>query len=97
MDLIVSILMLSGAALFVGIALDATRFPRRKFAVCIKNHGYDVALEVRKMYRVLPDAEAAKHKQIRVIDESGECLYPKEFFAFINLPTSVCRALDIAV
>jgi len=55
-------------------------------------------LERRKIYRVLPDAEAARHKQIRVIDESGEdYLYPEEFFAPIELPQSVRRALQTAL
>ena len=69
-----------------------------RFAVCVKNDGYEVSLERRKIYRVLPDAEAARHKQIRVIDESGEdYLYPEEFFAPIELPQSVRRALQTAL
>jgi len=76
----------------------ATKSPRSRFAVCVKNHGYEVSLERRKIYRVLPDAEAARHKQIRVIDESGEdYLYPEEFFAPIELPQSVRRALQTAL
>ena len=78
--------------------LMATKSPRSRFAVCVKNDGYEVSLERRKIYRVLPDAEAARHKQIRVIDESGEdYLYPEEFFAPIELPQSVRRALQTAL
>ena len=40
-------------------------------AVCIDNTGYPVALEVRKIYQVLPDADARQHQYMRVIDESG--------------------------
>jgi len=37
--------------------------------------------------RVEPDAQAAKHGQLRVIDESGEdYLYPQEFFVAVELP-----------
>ena len=52
-------------------------------------------MERRKIYQVLPDAEAAKHKQVRVIDESGEdYLYPQSFFAPIELPQAIRRAVQ---
>jgi len=52
-----------------------------KFVICIKNSGYPASLEKRKIYEVLPDSEAGKIKQIRVIDESGEdYLFPVEYF-----------------
>jgi len=55
-------------------------------------------LERRKIYQVLADPEAAKHKQIRVIDESGEdYLYPQHFFAPIELPQTLRRAVQAAV
>ena len=47
-----------------------------EFATCLNNRGYEVSLETRKRYEVLADAE--KHHQIRVVDESGEdhlCLF----------------------
>lgn len=76
----------------------ATRATRKQFVVCLKNEGYEVSLERRKIYLVLPDAQAAKHKQIRVIDESGEdYLYPKSFFAPIELPQAIRRAVQAAV
>ena len=31
-----------------------------QFAVCINNEGYEVSLEKGKLYRVIPDEEAAK-------------------------------------
>jgi hypothetical protein len=43
-----------------------------QFAVCIDNKGYEASLEIGKLYRVMPDDEAASHGYIRVIDESGE-------------------------
>ena len=43
-----------------------------RFGVCTDNSGYPASLEVGKLYAVIPDAEAAKHGYIRVIDESGE-------------------------
>ena len=70
----------------------------KQFVVCLRNDGYDVSLERRKIYQVLPDPEAAKHRQIRVIDESGEdYLYPQNFFAPIELPQPIRRAVLAAV
>ena len=42
------------------------------FAVCICNVGYPSSLELHKIYRVIPDDDAAEDGDIRVIDESGE-------------------------
>ncbi len=71
---------------------------RKKFAVCIRNRGYEVALEPRKIYQALPDAEASRHDQLSVIDESGDdYLYPESYFAPITLPQSVRRAVLAAV
>ncbi len=70
----------------------------KQFVVCLKNKGYEVSLERRKIYRALPDPQAAKHRQIRVIDESGEdYLYPQDFFAPIELPQPIRRAVLAAV
>ena len=70
----------------------------KQFVVCLKNEGYEVSLERRKIYRVLPDPEAAKHRQIRVVDESGEdYLYPKSFFAPLELSQAIRRAVLAAV
>jgi len=66
----------------------------RQFVVCVRNEGYDVSLERRKIYVSLADDEAAKHGLMRVVDESGEdYLYPLAFFAPIELPPSVRRAV----
>mgnify|MGYP001573318756 FL=1 len=65
-----------------------------KFAVCINNKDYEVSLELRKIYKVLPDARAAEHHYIRVIDEAGEdYLYPEDYFIPIELPKAVEKAL----
>lgn len=65
-----------------------------KFAVCINNEDYEVSLELRKIYKILPDAKAAGHHYIRVIDESGEdYLYPEDYFIPIELPKAVKKAL----
>jgi len=70
----------------------------KRFVVCVKNRGYEVSLETRKIYQVLRDPDAAKHKQLRVIDESGEdYLYPESYFAPIELPQPVRKAVLAAV
>jgi hypothetical protein len=64
-----------------------------QFAVCVDNEGYPASLELRKIYRVLPDKKAAKHSLMRVVDESGEdYLYPDRFFIPIRLPQALKEA-----
>lgn len=56
------------------------------FVVCVNNVGYEVSLEPRKLYQILPDPEAAKHHQVRIIDESGDdYLYPEGLFVDVSL------------
>lgn len=65
-----------------------------KFAVCVNNTDYLASLELHKIYRVLPDEDAAVDGDIRVIDESGEdYLYPAEYFVFVELPQAVEESL----
>jgi hypothetical protein len=65
-----------------------------KFAVCINNTDYLASLELHRIYRVLPDEDAAADGDIRVIDESGEdYLYPKEYFVFVELPQVLEKSL----
>lgn len=59
---------------------------KRKFLLCIENTGYGASLEVRKLYEMIPDKEAERNNQVRIIDESGEdYLYPSRFFAPVRL------------
>ena len=49
---------------------------------CIKAEGYAFSLVLNAVYETLSDHVAAKHKMIRVIDETGEdYLYPASYFA----------------
>lgn len=64
------------------------------FAVCLDNEGYEASLEVGKLYRVIPDAEAAAHGYVRVVDESGEdYAFSADRFHPVELPQTVERAL----
>ena len=68
-----------------------------EFAICIDNHGYEASLELRKLYEVFEDADAERHNQIRVIDESGEdYLYPASSFNRIALPASISERVFLA-
>jgi hypothetical protein len=65
-----------------------------QFVVCVKNTRYGASLELRKLYQVVPDDSAAKHHQVRVIDESGEdYLYPADYFVAVDLPQSTEKAV----
>jgi hypothetical protein len=67
------------------------------YAVCLRNRGYAASLEVRKLYPVVDDPEAAVNDLIRVIDESGEdYLYPANLFRKLTLPIEIQRALRLA-
>ena len=67
---------------------------RHRFVVCVRNEDYPASLERRKIYRVLPDPDAQRHGQLRVVDESGEdYVYPAVLFLPIELPAPVRRAV----
>jgi hypothetical protein len=58
----------------------------KKFLLCVDNKGYEASLELRKLYESIPDKEAERHDQVRIIDESEEdYLYPASYFAPIRL------------
>ena len=66
--------------------------PDKKFAMCVENRGAG-DLEIRKVYRVLNDKDAAVTGYVRVIDESGEdYLYPAEYFVLLKLPHAAQRS-----
>jgi hypothetical protein len=65
-----------------------------RFLICIDNSEFPASLEKRKIYEVVPDADAAQMDQVRVIDESGEdYLYPASCFIDAQLPKSVEAAV----
>jgi len=68
---------------------------KKTFVVCVENEGYSASLELRKIYQMLPDPDAAQHKQLRVIDESGDdYLYPAGLFREIELSPAVRKAVS---
>lgn len=68
--------------------------PTPQFAICINNFEYPASLEMHKIYRVLPDEDAERDGDLRVIDESGEdYLFPADYFMLLELPAEVQRVL----
>jgi hypothetical protein len=57
------------------------------FLLCVQNRSHPTSLEIRKVYRALPDPDGERHGLVRVIDESGEdYLYPRRYFVDIDVP-----------
>ena len=68
---------------------------QRRFAVCIRNDGYEASLERNKIYQILPDEEAERDGDLRVIDESGEdYLFSADRFVAIEVPAAVKESLS---
>jgi len=67
-----------------------------RFALCIRNDDCE-DLELRKVYRILPDDSAAEEGYVRVVDESGEdYLYPASYFVGVTVPQEA-QAVLVAV
>jgi len=65
------------------------------FAICVDNAEYPASLELHRVYRVLPDKDAERDGDLRVVDESGEdYLYPMDFFVLIALPRRTADTLS---
>jgi hypothetical protein len=65
-----------------------------KFVACINNEDYPASLELHKIYRAIPDEDAAVDGDMRIIDESGEdYLYPASYFVPIKVPQPVEESL----
>lgn len=57
--------------------------------LCVQNDGCD-DLEQRKVYLVVPDADAVEAGHVRVVDESGEdYLYPVHFFVPVEFASEI--------
>lgn len=68
--------------------------PRSRYAVCVRNEGYEASLERNKIYAVLPDVEAERDGDLRVVDESGEdYLFSADCFVAIEGPAAVRASL----
>ena len=71
-----------------------TRKAPIRFAVCIKNKGYEASLELGKLYRVVSDEQAEARGYLRIVDESGEDYgYAASRFYSIRVPKPLERVL----
>jgi hypothetical protein len=62
----------------------------KSFAVCLENTGHEVSLIVGKVYRLLPDKQAAKDDFVRIVDETGEdYLFHQDLFVLVDFPKAV--------
>jgi len=53
----------------------------------VRNEGYEASLERNKIYRIVPDRDAERDGDVRIIDESGEdYLFSADRFVAIEVP-----------
>jgi hypothetical protein len=65
-----------------------------QFALCVENSGNEASLILGKVYRLLPDARAAKDDLVRIIDESGEdYLFDRNQFVQVDFPAAVKKKI----
>lgn len=65
-----------------------------RFAVCLSNADYMASLEARKIYAVVPDADAEALGFLRIVDESGEdYLYTADLFGRVKLSPEAEQSL----
>ena len=68
--------------------------PTKQFVLCIDNTDYKASLIPGKVYRLIPDLDAAKDDFVRIVDESGEdYLYHKTHFVFVDFPPAVRKQI----
>lgn len=66
----------------------------KPFVLCVDNADYKASLILGKVYRIIPDPDAAKDDLVRIMDESGEdYLYHKTHFVFVDFPRAIAQKL----
>ncbi len=66
----------------------------KHFALCLENRRNEASLILGKVYRILPDARAAKDDLVRIVDESGDdYLFDKAQFAFVEFLQAVRKKI----
>jgi len=51
--------------------METSKEISQEFVVCINNENYPASLELHKIYRLIPDENAASEGDMRIIDENG--------------------------
>jgi hypothetical protein len=71
-----------------------------EYIICINNNSNPASLILGKMYRTIPDAAAASHNMLRVLDEDKSepdgYLYPTSMFVPSMLLEEAERVLVLA-
>jgi len=68
--------------------------PKMNYVLCVRNRDYPASLLRRRLYPLIPDAEAEDSGLLRVVDESGEdYLFPADLFVAIQVPDEAEAAL----
>ena len=58
---------------------------QEQFALCLDNSGYEVSIDLGKLYQIVADEQANLHGYVRVIDESGDdYAYDKDRFYLLT-------------
>ncbi len=66
----------------------------RRLVICVDKCEDAASLVLRKIDQVLPDEDAVRDGDLRVIDESGgDYLYPADDFVLIEVPSETAQAL----
>jgi hypothetical protein len=66
-----------------------------RFVLCVRNDEC-ADLDVRKVYPILSDPEAARQGYLRVLDEPGEdYLYPESYFVPVRLSSKAQKAVTM--
>ena len=66
----------------------------KSFALCVDNTDYKASLIPGKVYRIIPDPQAAKDDLVRIVDESGEdYLYHKAHFVFVDFSRAIAKRI----
>ncbi len=72
----------------------ARRTSSKRYLLCVSSLGYEVSLDVWKVYRQLPDDWAEAHEMVRVIDNTGDdYLFPAPYFVPIEIEPAVERRI----
>lgn len=72
----------------------ARRNPSKRYLLCISSLGYEVSLDVWKVYRQLSDEWAESHEMVRVIDNTADdFLFPASHFVPIDIAPAVERKI----
>lgn len=66
----------------------------KSFALCVDNTDYKASLIPGKVYRIIPDPQAAKDDLVRIVDASGEdYLCHRARFVFVDFPRSIAKRI----